>query len=202
MTWILKACCESNLINNAAEKFFSMEYKLGIKPNEYHYNCMLTACADKELLALGKKIHKHIIDTKQLESSVLKSNIINMYGKCGCLEEAMKIFNSIKVSERNIITWSTMISVYGQNGKGKEALELFEQIQQEGFIPDEATVICDLNGCSHSGHVREALDIFHNLEKKFNVKTNVLHCNCIVDVLGRAGRLEDSENFIIDYMKK
>jgi pentatricopeptide repeat protein len=138
---ISKACCESGLIDNAAQIFFSIENKLGIKPDEYQYNYMLTACADNGLLSLGKKIHKHIIENKQIESIVLKTSIINMYGKCGCLEEAIEIFNSIKACDRNIITWSTMILAFGQHGKGKEAPELFEQMQQEGLLPNEQLLL-------------------------------------------------------------
>jgi pentatricopeptide repeat protein len=199
---IFKACCESGLTDNAAEILVSMQSKLGIKPNEYHYNCMLKACADKGLSELGKRIHTYIIENNHSLSIILKNNLINMYGKCGCLEEAFTIFNSIKLSDRDIITWNTMISVYGQNGKGKEALKLFEQMQYEGFLPDETTVTCVLNACSHSGLVQEALDIFYDLENKFKINPDAFHSACIVDVLSRAGRLEEAENFITNYMKK
>jgi pentatricopeptide repeat protein len=199
---VLKACCESGLIDNASEIFFSMEKKLNIKPDEYHYNCMLTACADNGLLSLGKMIHKHMIDKNHLQSIILKNNLINMYGKCGSLEEAIKIFDDIDVNDRNVITWSTMILTYGQHGRGKEAISLFEKMQQKGLSPDETTVTRVLNACSHSGLVREALDIFCDLESKFNVKVDVFHCACIVDLLGRAGRLEEAERFIVHYMKE
>jgi pentatricopeptide repeat protein len=159
-------------------------------------------CAEKGLLSLGKEIHKRITKTKYIEDIVLKNNIINMYGKCGCLEKAIEIFSSVKVCDRDIVTWNTMITAYGQHGKGKEALELFEQMQQEGLPPNETTVISVLNACSHSAHIKEALDIFHNLKNKFKIMPNKIHCTCIVDVLSRAGRLEDAENFITAYMKE
>jgi pentatricopeptide repeat protein len=202
ITCILKALCESNLIENAAEILFSMEKKLGIQPNDYHYNCLLSTCANKGLLTLGKAIHEHIAENNYPQNIILKTNILSMYAKCGCLEEAVKIFNDIKVCERDVTIWTTMISAYGEHGRGKEALELFAQMQQEGLLPNETTVTCVLNACSHSGLVQEALDIFYNLENKFGIKADIFHCNCIVDVLGRAGRLEDAENFIIKYMKK
>jgi len=95
-----------------------------------------------------------------------------------------------------------MISSYGQHGKGKEALSLFEQMQHEGIEPDDQTVTCVLNACSHSGLVQEALDIFSKLDVDFKIRPNVRHCNCVVDVLGRAGRLEEAEKFIFEQMKK
>jgi pentatricopeptide repeat protein len=133
VTCILKACCESGLIDDAAEIFLSMQHKLGFKPDEYHYNCMLTACANNGLLSLGKRIHNHIIESKQIGNIVLRANLINMYGKCGCLEEAIEIFNSIEVSDRDIIACSTMILAYGQNGRGKEAVSLFEKCKKKAY---------------------------------------------------------------------
>jgi pentatricopeptide repeat protein len=199
---VLKACCEAGLIENANEILFSMERKLDIKPNEYHYNCLLTACAKEGLLSLGTKLHRHIVENNISQNIILKTNLINMYGKCGSLEEAVKLFNSIKEPERDVTVCTTMISIYGEHGRGKEALFLFNRMQQEELFPNETTVTCILNACSHSGLVQEALEIFFNLKSKFNIQADILHCNCIVDVLGRAGRLEDAENFITDHMKR
>jgi pentatricopeptide repeat protein len=75
-------------------------------------------------------------------------------------------------------------------------------MQEEGLLPDETTITRILNACSHSGLLREALDIFYNLENKFGIKADIFHFNCIVDILGRAGCLEEAENFITDYMNK
>jgi len=190
------------LIDDAAALLFSMEDKLGIKPNEYHYNCSLSVCAENGRLSLGKKIHQHIIENNYPQSIILKNNLINMYGKCGSPEEAIEIFSNIKISERDIVTWNTMILTYGEHGKGKEALGLFTQMQKEGILPNETTVTCVLNACSHSGLIQEALDIFHRLKTELKIKLRVMHCNCIVDLLGRAGLLEDAENFITNDMKK
>ena len=202
VTCVSEACCKSGPIDNAAEILFSMEKKLDIKPNDYQYNCLLTACADNGFLSLGTKVHKHITENNYVQSVILKNNLINMYGKCGSLEGAIEIFDNIKISERDIITWTAMILAYGQHGRGKEALELFEQMQQKGILPDQTTITSVSNACSHSGLVQEALDIFHDLKNKFKIKADVFHYTCIIDVLGRAGRLEEAEIFITDYMKK
>ncbi len=183
--------------------FFSIERNLGFKTNEYHYNCLLTACAEIGLFSLGKEIHNHhIVENKNIEHIVLKNSLINMYGKSGCLDETVQIFNNTKISERDVITRDTMILAYGQHGSGKEALKLLEKIQHEGLFPDKTTVTCVSNAYSHSGFVQEAFDIFYNLENRFNIKSGIFHYTCILDVLGRAGRLQDAENFIADYMKK
>jgi pentatricopeptide repeat protein len=126
---ILKACCQSGLIEDAAEILFFMETKFGFKPSEYHYNFLLTACANNGFFSLGTQVHNYIIEKNSPQSLILKNNLINMYAKCGILQEAIKIFNNINISERDIITWTNMILAYGEAGKGKEALELFLKIQ-------------------------------------------------------------------------
>lgn len=202
ITSILNAYCRYNLIENAAEMLFSMEHKIGIKPSEYHYSCILSACAEKRLLSLGKKIHHHIMENNCPQNIFLKNTLINMYGRCGSLEKAIEIFKSIEVSETDIHTWNVMISAFAVNGKGKEALNLFEQMQREGRQPDEITMIHILNAYNNLGLVQEALDIFYNLESKFKTKPNAKHCNIIVYGLSRVGRLQDAEDFIDNYMRK
>jgi pentatricopeptide repeat protein len=199
---ILKACCDSDLIYSAVDILFSMERKLQIKPDEYHYNYLLSACGERGLLSLGTMIHNHIEQINFPQSIILKNNLINMYGKCGNLEEAIKIFNSIRIPESSVPVWNSIISACGYHGRGKESLKLFEKMQKEGFQPDELTITCVLNACSHSGLVQEALDIFYKLESKFKIKPNIVHCSCIVDILCKAGQLEEAEAFITDYMKK
>jgi pentatricopeptide repeat protein len=199
---VLKACCDSDFIGDAVEILFSMEHRLGVQPNDYHYNCLLTACAENGYLFLGKKIHNHITSKSYPRSTILQTNLINMYSKCGSLEEAIKIFNNMNLAEKDTVVWTTMILAYGLYGKGKEALQLFEQMQIEDFQPNDQTIISVLSACSNSGLVQEAMDIFYSMDLKYKIQVDVDHCTYIVDVLGRVGRLEDAEKFITHYMKK
>lgn len=199
---VLKASSDPSSVNTAIEFLFSMEKKLGIKPDHYHYTCVLNACANNVLLALGKMVHNHLIENKNTQDIVLKTNLINMYAKCGALEEALNIFNSIDKREGNVITWNTIISAYGLKGNGTEALRMFNQMIRDGLRPDSTTFVTVLNACSHARLVKEALDIFYNMESKYNVRPEIIHCNCIVDLFGRVGRIEEAESFISNYMMK
>jgi pentatricopeptide repeat protein len=95
-----------------------------------------------------------------------------------------------------------MISAYDQHGRSKEALQIFESMKLQGLQINETTIICVPKACTHSGLSKEAFEIFYNLEARYKIKPDIRHCNCIVEVLGRVGRLEDAENFIMTYMKK
>jgi pentatricopeptide repeat protein len=74
-------------------------------------------------------------------------------------------------------------------------------MQQEGLRPNEFTLVAILNACSHAGLVEEALDCFHSMQTKFNIAPTTRHCTCVVDALGRAGRLQEAEQFLTT-MKK
>ena len=124
----------------------------------------------------------------------MRNSLLNMYSKCGSMNEAHSIFDNME--SRNIITWNAMISGYGQNGDGKKSIELFEKMQQEGIQPNSITFVALLNACSHSGLVDEALNYFRSMKDKYQVLPDVTHYNCIVDTLARAGHLEEAENLI------
>ena len=99
------------------------------------------------------------------------------------------------MNQRDVISWNAMIAAYSQHGYGKEALDLFHRMQQEGVNPDDITLISVLNACSHVGLVDEGLHIFDSM-KNHNVTPTIQHFTCVVDLLGRAGRLDDAENLI------
>ena len=117
-----------------------------------------------------------------------------MYSKCGSLENARSIFDGME--SKDIITWNAMIAAYGQHGNGKEALDLYHQMEEQGIIPDDITFVALLNGLSHSGMVDEALKCLESMWKQYGIKPNNQHYNCVVDALGRAGRLEEAEELI------
>ena len=166
----------------------------GVKPNEITWIAIISACAKVAALDLGRKFHKEIIKSGIKPNIILETSLINMYSKSGSLEEAETIFNNMKL--KDIITYNAMIGGYCQHGYGKDAINLFKQMQKEKICPDENTLIVLLNACSHSGLVEEALYYFSSMEREFNIKPNIKHYNCIVDSLGRSGKLEEAEKFI------
>ena len=143
---------------------------------------------------LGKKIHSQINESGIEWNIEMKTSLLNMYSKCGSIDDARSIFDNME--SKDIISWNAMISGYGQNGNSKEAIELFQQMQQSGIQPDSITFIALLNACSHAGLVDEALHYFNTMKDQYQITPDVTHYNCVVDTLGRAGRLEEAENLI------
>ena len=110
----------------------------------------LSACGRLGLLDLGKKIHGLFMTTSEFTLDVFAgSSLIDMYSKCGQIEDARKMFD--RIPDRNIVCWTSMIAGYAQSDLFKEAIELFREMQIGGFAADAATIACVLSACGHWG---------------------------------------------------
>ncbi|KAJ7564266.1 hypothetical protein O6H91_02G010200 [Diphasiastrum complanatum] len=166
----------------------------GMQSNNVTVVLLLKACASLAALEQGRELHSEIIKRGFLSEVVVRNTLVDMYAKCGCTEDARELFDDM--SERNVVSWTAMIAGYAQNGLGKEALALFEQMQREGTKPDEVTYVGVLSACAHSGLVDQGRHVFDSMCKNHVVTPTREHYACMVDLLGRAGCLDDAELFI------
>ncbi|GFQ07897.1 putative pentatricopeptide repeat-containing protein at3g15130, partial [Phtheirospermum japonicum] len=155
---------------------------------------LINVFADFAMVGLGKQMHAYVIKIPyDLDVSVINS-ILDMYLKCGLIEEAEKLFN--KMVTKNVVSYTVMITGYGKNGLGKKAVRVFEKMGIEKIGPDLVTYLAVLSACSHSGLVEESQECFKRLCNDERVKPRVEHYACMVDVLGRAGRLKEAKDVI------
>jgi pentatricopeptide repeat protein len=183
-------------IENADEalKLFQEMQQAGLKPNSVTIATVLPACAHFAALQHGKEIHGYVIRNGfEFIVSVVNS-LIDMYAKSGNINNARDIFD--KMSERDVVSWNAMIAGYGMHGLGEEALTLFHKMQHEGMKPDHITFVGILSACSHAGLVDEGWEYFHGMIHDYNIKPKVEHYACMVDLLGRAGHLDDAYEFV------
>ncbi|KAK1296982.1 putative pentatricopeptide repeat-containing protein [Acorus calamus] len=122
-------------------------------------------------------------------------SLINMYMKCGCIEEASNIFHMMNVEDT--VSWTTMINGYAEHGYNREAIDLFEKMSTVGLKPDYVTFIGVLNACSHVGSVDLGFHYFNSMRQKHQVNPGREHYGCMVDLLCRAGRLDEAESMIL-----
>ncbi|KAI3446722.1 hypothetical protein Pfo_003387 [Paulownia fortunei] len=177
----------------AISLFHEMQ-KLDIHPNPVTITSILSACAQLGALGLGKWVHD-LIKKECFESNIYVSTaLIDMYTKCGSIEEAKSLFDMM--GEKNIVTWNAMISGYGLHGHGNEALMLYDEMLLSGIPPTGVTFLSILYACSHAGLVEEGERIFHSMVYDHGFEPNSEHYACMVDILGRAGKLEDALEFI------
>ncbi|KAK7401405.1 hypothetical protein VNO78_12848 [Psophocarpus tetragonolobus] len=177
-----------------ALNLFSMMQSQGIKLDCFTLVAVITALADFSVNRQAKWIHGLAIRTYMEKNVFVSTALVDMYAKCGAIKTARKLFNTIQ--ERNVITWNAMIDGYGAHGLGKEALDLFNEMQKGAVKPDDVTFLSVISACSHSGFVEEGLFLFNRMKEDYGLEPTVDHYSAIVDLLGRAGQLDDAWNFI------
>ncbi|KAJ7300180.1 hypothetical protein O6H91_Y053900 [Diphasiastrum complanatum] len=165
-----------------------------VEINDVTFVILLKACASMASLEQGKQLHSDIIKSGFRSNVIVGNALVDMYAKCGCVEDAHAVFNNIH--ERNLVSWNSIIAGYAQQGLGKEALTLLDQMQREGTKPNEVTFVTVLSACSHCGLVDEGRHIFHSMYENHAVTPTMDHYACMVDLLGRAGCLADAEDFV------
>eukprot|EP01018_Ginkgo_biloba_P003630 Gb_16328 [translate_table: standard] len=165
-----------------------------VKPNLVTVKCALSACAHLAALQQGKWIHNYIIRSRFESDVCVRNSLIDMYAKCGSIKIARQLFD--KMSKRDAVSWNAMIAGYGMHGHGEDALALFSQMQQTNIKPNDITFICVLSACSHAGFVDAAWQFFNCMSRDYFITPNMKHYACMVDLLGRAGHLDEAQDFI------
>ncbi|CAK9175257.1 unnamed protein product [Ilex paraguariensis] len=165
-----------------------------IRPNPVTITSILSACAQLGALTLGKWVHD-LINQESFESNIyVATALIDMYAKCGSICEARRLFDIMP--EKNVVTWNAMISGYGLHGLGHEALKLFTEMVNSRIAPTGVTFVSILYACSHAGLVREGEELFHSMVHDHGFEPLAEHYACMVDLLGRAGKLQKAMKFI------
>lgn len=168
---------------------------VGPKANEVTMVSVLCACAHLGALEKGRMMHKYIVDSGLPLTLVLQTSLVDMYAKCGAIEEALLVFRGVSKSKTDVLIWNAIIGGLATHGFVEESLKLYKEMQVVGILPDEITYLCLLAACAHGGLVREAWYFFESLSKCGMSPTSE-HCACMVDVLARAGQLATAYQFI------
>ncbi|KAJ4705286.1 Pentatricopeptide repeat-containing protein [Melia azedarach] len=166
----------------------------GVVPDNVAMVSVVNACAKLGAMHKARFIHDFIAGNKFPLDVILGTAMIDMYAKCGSVKSAREIFDGMR--KKNVISWSAMIAAYGYHGQGKKALELFPMMLSSGVLPNRITFVSLLYACSHIGLVEEGLQLFSSMQDDFSIVPDVKHYTCMVDLLGRAGRLSEALKLI------
>ncbi|PRQ40809.1 putative pentatricopeptide [Rosa chinensis] len=164
------------------------------KPNSSTLAGLLSACAASGSVSVGRFIKDYVEEERLVLDAVLGTALVDMYAKCGFLDKALDIFESME--NRDVKSWTAMISGYGVHGEAGNALRLFYRMEAEGCQPNEVTFLAVLSACGHAGLVREGVSCFEMMVCKYGFVPKVEHYGCMIDLLGRAGLLEEAHNLI------
>ncbi|XP_057861280.2 pentatricopeptide repeat-containing protein At2g21090 isoform X2 [Cryptomeria japonica] len=184
---------QNGCFENALELFQNMQLG-GMKPNMDTLASVLQACASLGDLCRGMEVHTDMIRSRHLADVFVASALVDMYAKCGSIEVARKVFD--KMPTQDVVSWTAMIVGYAMHGYGKEALQLFDEMQKSAIRPDGVTFVGVLAACCHTGLVDDGWQYFHSMNEKFHIVPSMDHYCCMVDLLGRAGQLDQAREFI------
>ncbi|CAL9062300.1 unnamed protein product [Musa banksii] len=180
--------------NEVALKMFLEMLMDGVKPNQGTFVNVLAAVSNLAAFLEGQQIHQIVSKTIFQFDTFVSSAIMNMYSKCGEIGTAKKVFDLS--DQKDLVSWNGMIAAYAHHGNGQEAISLFREMHQNGFKPNDVTYVGLLSACSHSGLFDEGLNIFKSIMKDPSVEVREDHYACLVDLCGRAGRLQEAASFI------
>ena len=190
---MIAAYVQSNRLHEAFALFDRMRLE-NVVLDKFVAASMLSACTGLGALEQGKWIHGYIEKSGIELDSKLATTVIDMYCKCGCLEKASEVFNELP--QKGISSWNCMIGGLAMHGKGEAAIELFKEMEREMVAPDGITFVNVLSACAHSGLVEEGKHYFQYMTEVLGLKPGMEHFGCMVDLLGRAGLLEEARKLI------
>ncbi|KAI5076973.1 hypothetical protein GOP47_0009038 [Adiantum capillus-veneris] len=191
---MIGAYASLGMVDLAIETFDLMQMA-SVNPNKVTFlNLLVAFSSQATMLREGRKLHSCIIESDLQSDSALASTLINLYGKCASLDDALEVFD--KLADRNVCSWSSMINAYATHGFGKKALRIFAKMQEEGIPPNKITLMIVLVACSQAGLLDEAYDFFVSIAPDCKLAPILQHYVCMVGILGKAGRLDDIETLI------
>ncbi|CAI0380234.1 unnamed protein product [Linum tenue] len=180
--------------NEKALSVFSRMLEENVRPNDFTVVSALSACAKIGAVEAGLRIHKYIKDNRFRLNAAIGTALVDMYAKCGNIESASQVFSETK--ERDILTWSVMIWGWALHGRFQQAVQCSKQMLRSGIKPDEVVFLALLTACTHAGQVDLGLNIFDSMRLDYQIDPSMKHYSLIVDLLGRAGRLNEALKFI------
>ncbi|CAA0815488.1 Tetratricopeptide repeat (TPR)-like superfamily protein [Striga hermonthica] len=162
--------------------------------DQFSLSAALSASANLAILEDGQHLHCASIKLGFHDYHFVSSAAMDMYGKCGELDDLLRLLPEPKTRSR--LSWNILISALARHGNFRKAQETFHEMAAYGLKPDHVTFVSLLSACSHGGLVDEGLEYFRSMKTEFGVPPAVEHCVCMVDLLSRSGRLSEAEVFI------
>ncbi|KAF9666447.1 hypothetical protein SADUNF_Sadunf16G0230300 [Salix dunnii] len=177
-----------------ALRVFGDMTKMGVLPNQSTFSSTLNACCGLEALDKGKEIHTMVIRLGFETDVFVGNSLIVMYTECGNVNSAIAVFRNI--NEKDTVLWNSIIVGSAQHGFGLRALIFFNQMIRAGVDADEITFTGLLSACSRSGMLQKGRCFFEYISRHKSNALRLQHYACMVDILGRCGKLDEAEEFV------
>ncbi|VVA93315.1 unnamed protein product [Arabis nemorensis] len=194
-TVMISGLVRNELFAEAASLLSDM-VRHGLKPLNSTYSVLLSSAGATSNLDQGKHLHCVIAKTTACYDPdlVLQNSLVSMYAKCGAIDDAYEIFS--KMVLKDTVSWNSIIMGLSHHGLADKSLELFEEMLDSGLKPNSVTFLALLSACSHSGLITKGLELFKAMKETYSIQPGIEHYISMIDLLGRAGKLREAEEFI------
>ncbi|KAK6114740.1 hypothetical protein DH2020_007009 [Rehmannia glutinosa] len=195
ITWNSMMCGFSqNGYSKEALSLFDEMYAKCLDMDEVTFLSVIQACSNLGFIDKGKWIHHKLITFGVRKDMYIDTALANMYARCGDLQMARRVFD--KMTERSIVSWSSMIGSYAMHGHIDDCISVFYRMVELGIKPNDVTFMNILLACSHAGYVEKGKFYFNSMVNDFGVTPNSEHYACLVDLLSRVGDLNGAYEVI------
>ncbi|XP_021851265.1 pentatricopeptide repeat-containing protein At1g32415, mitochondrial [Spinacia oleracea] len=174
---------------------FSEMWMQGVIPLQSTYSVLLGAAGAASHLEQGRQLHCLLIKTQLNLDLILENSLISMYGKCGQIGDSYQIFSNMDC--KDLVSWNSMIMGFSSHGLADEALSLFNGMPKLLIKPNCVTFLGILSACSHAGLVKEGWLIYRAMNENYGVVPDLEHHICMINLLGRAGKVGEAEQFVL-----
>jgi pentatricopeptide repeat protein len=195
VTWsvMISGYAKNSFFDKAIELYFLLQSE-GVHANETVMVSVIASCAHLGALELGERAHDYILRNKMTVNLILGTALVDMYARCGSIDKAIWVFDQLP--GRDALSWTTLIAGFAMHGYAEKALEYFSRMEKAGLTPREITFTAVLSACSHGGLVERGLELFESMKRDYRIEPRLEHYGCMVDLLGRAGKLAEAEKFV------
>ncbi|VVB13459.1 unnamed protein product [Arabis nemorensis] len=196
-TWsiMINGYAKNDCFEKAVELFYLMKRE-GVVANETVMVSVISSCAHLGALELGERAHEYVVKKNMTVNVILGTALVDMYWRCGEIKKAIRVFEELP--EKDSLSWTSIIKGLAVHGHAHKAIHYFDQMVRLGLMPRDVTFTAVLSACSHGGLVDKGLELYENMKRDYGIEPRLEHYGCIVDMLGRTGKLSEAENFILE----
>uniref|UniRef100_A0A0E0IJH5 Uncharacterized protein n=1 Tax=Oryza nivara TaxID=4536 RepID=A0A0E0IJH5_ORYNI len=184
----------TNGCGEEAISLFQLMVAASIRIDSYICSSILSLCADIARPFYCKPLHGYAIKAGILSDQSVSSSLVKVYSRSGNMDDSRKVFDEISVPD--LVAWTTIIDGYAQHGSSQNALAMFDLMVQLGVRPDTVVLVSVLSACSRNGLVEQGFNYFNSMRTAYGVEPELQHYCCMVDLLGRSGRLAEAKYFV------
>lgn len=187
---MLAGCMQQEQGLLTLETFEKMQSE-GIHSDSAIYSCVLQSAGLIRALVEGKLVHDQIVRHGLETDVIVGSAIIDMYNKCGTLDDGFKVCKGLP--KQDLVSWSTMIAGYIQHGSCHLAFQLFEQLQREKLKPDIVMFTCMVNACGSMKAIKQG-KCLHDQIVRIDFYADESLAIGLIDMYAKCGHLEEAVN--------